>query len=237
MSVFDLDGCRECGAPVGHQEDYCADWPNCKKKRVAERSEVVSAPEPEVDETITECGHFAYRNYYFSPADFGCAGCENDMPPDAPIEAKTEDCPKSGKVDSVDGGARPDHKWAIAKGVEGCIQCGEAREFVDGKPCANPPDTAKIQGFVSRIEALSAKAKEVGIQKPEPDSREWWKQVAQGLQAELWRIKQVGDTDGGARELEQAAQRVLDAYDNFDSGEVYEAIDALRLAMERKAGR
>lgn len=23
MSFFDLDNCRRCGAPVGHQEDYC----------------------------------------------------------------------------------------------------------------------------------------------------------------------------------------------------------------------
>jgi len=28
------------------------------------------------------CGHFAYRNYWWAEDDYGCAGCDNDLPPD-----------------------------------------------------------------------------------------------------------------------------------------------------------
>lgn len=31
MSLFDIDGCRQCGAHVWHAADYCDDYPNCGK--------------------------------------------------------------------------------------------------------------------------------------------------------------------------------------------------------------
>jgi hypothetical protein len=66
------------------------------------------------------------------------------------------ECAERGEVGSVGQG---EHKWATVKGIEGCIQCGEARMLVDGKPCANPPDTAKIKECESRIEELAAQVK------------------------------------------------------------------------------
>lgn len=33
--------------------------------------------------TLAECGHFAYRQYHNAADDYGCAGCDNDMPSDS----------------------------------------------------------------------------------------------------------------------------------------------------------
>jgi hypothetical protein len=137
------------------------------------------------------------------------------------------------KVDSVDGGARPDT---------------DAVSILHKRYVGNDPLR------LAQLEAERALTflEDIGFQNLDiyPASGEK-KTLTELLSA--YKSRYSGATDGGARELEQAAQALLNCFDRLDNyyridglptftkntslRGLDEKLEALRLAMERKAGR